>query len=194
MSSEPQTTQTRILETAWRLLEEGGKVRMSDIAKAVGISRQALYLHFASRADLLIATTLYLDKAHDSATRLAPSRAATTGQARLAAYVEAWGNYIPEIQGVARALIAMQDTDPEARAAWHGRLLAIRDGFAAAVQALERDGDLREGLSGAEATDLLWALVSVETWVLLREGRGWSQARFIEVMQQMARDAVVRRG
>ena len=76
MSSENPSTRTRILDTAWRLLEDGAPVRMSDIAKAVGISRQALYLHFPSRAELLIAVTRHLDDVHDVDARMAATRAA----------------------------------------------------------------------------------------------------------------------
>ncbi len=55
MSSENIETRTRILDATVRMLEEqGGRgVRMGDIAKAAGISRQAVYLHFSSRAELL---------------------------------------------------------------------------------------------------------------------------------------------
>ena len=98
MSSETPETRARILETTVRLLEEhGGRgVRMSDIAKETGISRQAVYLHFASRADLLIAATLYKGDVLDVDGRLAPSRAATSGVERLALYIEMWGNFITQ--------------------------------------------------------------------------------------------------
>jgi AcrR family transcriptional regulator len=81
MSSENPDTRTRILESAWKLLEAGGgsEVRMSDIAKDAGISRQAVYLHFPKRADLLIATTRYIDEVNDIDARLAASRGAATG-------------------------------------------------------------------------------------------------------------------
>jgi hypothetical protein len=49
---------------------------MSDIAEATGISRQAAYLHFASRTELLVAVTPHLDEVLDVDRRLAPSRAA----------------------------------------------------------------------------------------------------------------------
>jgi len=73
-------TRTRILKSAWKLLEAEGAnaVRMGDIAKAAGISRQALYLHFPARADLLIATTRYLDEVYDIESKLAPSRTAAS--------------------------------------------------------------------------------------------------------------------
>jgi len=40
-------------------------VTMADIAKAAGISRQALYLHFPTRVDLLVAMTRHLDAQND---------------------------------------------------------------------------------------------------------------------------------
>ena len=137
MSRKNPNTRTRILDAAWTLLESGAArgVRMSDIAKAAGISRQALYLHFPSRAELLVATTRHVDEVKDVDARLAESRAAT-GPARLDAFIAAWGGYIPEVQGVLRALAAVMETDAEARAAYDDRMAAVRHGCAAAVAAL----------------------------------------------------------
>ena len=81
-------TRTRILKAALALLEasQGEGVRMSDIAKRAGITRQALYLHFSTRAALLIATTYYLDEVKGVEERLVASRTAQTGVERLDAY------------------------------------------------------------------------------------------------------------
>ena len=193
MSSENSETRTRILDAAWKLLEagQGRGVRMGDIAKTAGISRQAVYLHFPTRADLLIATTRHLDAVKNVDARLEPSRTAATGPERLDAYIEAWGNYIPEVYGVAKALIAMQDTDAAARQAWAGRMAAVRDGFRAAVEALERDGVLVPGLSVKEAIDSLWALLSVPAWEQLTRDCGWTQDRYVETMRELARRMLV---
>ncbi|MGV6850270.1 MAG: TetR/AcrR family transcriptional regulator [Marinibacterium sp.] len=194
MSSPKIDTRTRILTAAWRLLEAADPakpVRMADVAKAAGISRQALYLHFPSRAELLIALTRHVDQVKDVEARLAESRQARSGPERLDAFVVAWGNYIPEVYGLARALIAMYDSDDEARAAWDDRLAAIRHGFAAAVRALAEDGLLRADLSEETATDLLAALHSVEVWADLVRARGWPQDRYVATMQRLARAAVM---
>jgi len=192
VSSGNPETRVQILQAALRLLEQGGgaTVRLSDIAKEAGVSRQALYLHFANRGDLLVAVTRYVDEVKGIDARLAESRAAANGLQRLDAYVAAWAGYIPEIHGTARALMAMQDTDAEARAAWEGRMAAVRDGFAAAVAALERDGKLRKGLGAEAATDLLGAMVTVQNWEDLVRARGWPQARYVAEMQRLARAAV----
>ena len=113
---------------------------MADIAKSAGISRQALYLHFPARAELLIATTRHIDEKKNIEARLASSRNAETGIDRLNAYIEAWGNYIPEIHGVARALMALQDSDAAAKLAWEDRMHAVREGCEAAIKALRNDG------------------------------------------------------
>lgn len=187
MSSQNLNTRSRILEGALNLLEAGGsKVRMSDIAKAAGVSRQAVYLHFPSRAELLVAATRHVDEVKNVDERLAASRAALTGRDRLALFIEAWGGYIPEIYGVGRALMAMQDSDDEARKAWDDRMQAVRHGCAAAVSAIERDGQLRAGLSVEAATDLFWMLVSVRNWEQLTREAGWSQEDYIAAIKDLA--------
>ncbi|MCF4098990.1 TetR/AcrR family transcriptional regulator [Maritalea mediterranea] len=189
MSSEKRDTRARILRAAVELLESGtgGAVRMSDIAKTAGISRQAVYLHFPKRADLLIAATRYLDEKNDVDARLEKSRTAQTGVERLDAWVEVWGNYIPEIYGIGKALMAMMDSDEEARAAWDDRMQAVRHGCAAAVRDLARDGQLAPRLSEAKATDLLWTLLSVRNWAQLRHECGWTQEEYVTHMKGLAR-------
>ena len=191
MSSKPEDTRSRIMAAALKLLEDGGKTRMTDIARAAGISRQALYLHFETRADLLIATTRYMDDLNNSDALLAASRAADTGVARLDAYIEAWGNYIPLIYRVARPIMAMAETDDAAKAAWDERMAAMRHGCAAAVDALARDGRLRSEFDAKTATDILWAQLSVPTWVALTQECGWSQADYVGRQKLIAKRLLV---
>lgn len=160
---------------------------MSDIAKAAGLSRQAVYLNFPNRADLLMAAVRHLDDKQDVEARLAASRAATTGEERLSLWVEAWGNYIPLIHGVARALMEMQSKDPDARAAWADRMAGVRRGCAAAVAALARDGQLTADLDEGTATDLLFAVLSVHGWETLRFDLGWSQEKYLDQMKRLVR-------
>lgn len=189
MSSENVETRTRILDATVRMLEEhGGRgVRMGDIAKAAGISRQAVYLHFASRAELLVAATRYLDEVLDVDRRLAPSRAATSGAERLALYIDCWGHYIPEIYGVAKALLLAQDTDEAAAAAWNDRMLAMRDGCRAAIEALHSDGNLAPEWTPKRATDALWTMLLVPNWENLTGECGWSTRQYVRWMKTVAK-------
>ncbi len=193
MSSDEAETRPRILEAAWRLLETraGQGVRMGDIAREAGVSRQAVYLHFPNRAALLGATTRYIDEVKRVDDRLRASREAGDGLTRLDAFVDAWCGYIPEIYGVARALMAMQDDDDAAAEAWADRMRAMREGCAAAVKALKNDGTLKPDLPAAAATDLLAMLLSVRNWEQLVRDGGWSQRRYVEAIKRMARDSLV---
>ena len=193
MSRENPDTRERILQAAWALLEASPSkpVRMGDIAAQTGISRQALYLHFPTRAELLVATAKYLDEVKGVDARLAASRTAATGRKRLRAFIEAWGNYIPEIYGVARAFMAMQDSDEAAAEAWHDRMQAVRQGCEAAVKALKGEGALAPDHSPRQASDILWTLLSVRNWEQLTIGCGWSQKRYLETMTTMAEKLLV---
>ena len=164
---------------------------MTDIAKEAGISRQAVYLHFPTRAELLIATTRYLDEIKNVEKRLTPSRNATGGIERLDAFIEAWGNYIPEIYGIAKALFAMQDSDEAAKLAWADRMQAVRHGCAAVVQALNRDGVLSRDHTPKQATDILWTMLSVRNWEQLTIECGWSQKRYVVTTKQLAQRSLV---
>jgi AcrR family transcriptional regulator len=191
MSRNPEATRERILQATVELLLAGtpAAVRMADIAKRAGITRQALYLHFANRTTLLIAATQYVDQEKNIDARLAPSRGAPSGEERLALYIDAWGNYIPEIFGIARGLIAVYDSDEAAKAAWDNRLAAIRHGCEAAVKALRKDGVLKP--ASGEAIDILCGLLSVELWKYWVQVCGWSQSKYIKQVQQLARDALI---
>ncbi len=193
MSSDRPGTRIRILKAALYLLEvsQGTSVRMSDIAKRAGISRQALYLHFSTRAKLLIATTYYLDELKGSEERLAVSRAAQTGIERLDAFIDAWGGYIPEIHGIAKALLAMKDTDEAAAKAWNERMQDMREGCEAAIGALNDDNRLLPAHSPDQATDILWTMLSVRNWEQLTIECGWPQKKYIETLKSLARQLFV---
>ena len=165
---------------------------MGDIAKESGISRQAVYLHFTSRAALLEATTRYLDAVLDVDRRLAPSRAATSGVERLALYIECWGNYIPDIYGVAKALMLAQDTDEAADAAWKDRMAAMRDGCRAAIEALRSDGTLAPEWTPKRATDTLWTMLLVPNWENLTGECGWSTQQYVRWMKILAQRTFVK--
>ena len=100
----------------------GRGVRMRDVAGAAGVSRQAVYDHFGSRADLMVATVRHGDEVLGLDGRLRRYRAANGGAERLGAFVEFWGNYVPEIHGIARALLAARETDEAVAAAWDDRM------------------------------------------------------------------------
>lgn len=190
--ADAAATRSRILNVCRSLLESdaGDATRMSDVAKAAGVSRQAVYLHFKTRAELLIALTRHIDEVEKVDDRLAASRAAK-GVERLDAFIEAWAGYIPVIYPVGRALMAMAPTDEAARLAWEDRMAALRHGCEAAVKALQDARILREGVGRKPATDMLWALLSVRNWESLVLDCGWDQARYVRDIKALSRAYLV---
>ena len=194
MSSGELETRTRILEATWRLMVErrGQDIRMRDIAEAAGISRQAVYDHFGSRAELMVATARYGDEVRGLDERLRGYRSATGGVERLEAFVEFWGNYIPEIYGIARVLLAARETDEAVAAAWDDRMGVVHEACRNIVEQLHRDGTLAPGWSLEEAADLLWTMLSISNWESLTLERGWPADRYVGRMQALTKRAFVR--
>jgi len=194
MSSGDPKTRTRILEATWRLTVErnGQGVRMRDVAEAAGVSRQAVYDHFGSRAELMVATARYGDKVRGLEERLAGYRAATGGVERLEAFVEFWGNYIPEIYGIARALLAARETDKAVAAAWDDRMRVVQEACHDIVGRLRRDGMLAPGWSLDEAGEMLWTMLSIGSWENLTLERGWPVSLYVARMKELTRRAFVR--
>ncbi len=181
MSSRNISTRETILRAAWQLLEanSGQAVQMKDIARQAGISRQAMYLHFASRLELLKATLAYIDQEKGLEQRLRPFEQAGSGRDRLRLAVEVWGNYIPEIHGVARALVDRQPEDQAARAAFDDCMACLREACITTIGDLQNEQALLPEWNTRQAVDIMYTLLSIRNWEMLRLECGWSQERYV---------------
>ena len=193
MSSKKPDTRTRILEATWNLMEQrrGQGIRMGDIAKETGISRQALYLHFKSRTELVIATVHYVDEIKGLEERMARIRTAKNGTQLLESCIEEWGSYMPEIYGIAKALVSTRETDPAAAVAWDGCMGCVKDLCHMAMAALQKEGNLAEGWSQEEAAEALFILISFQSWEQLTVDMGWSTPQYVTQIKKLARSAFV---
>lgn len=195
MSSTEISTRSKIIRACWDLMVDnvGQGVTLSQIAKAAGISRQALYLHFKSRADLLIATTREMDDALGIAERLRPYREATDGLEKMKEFIAFWAGWMEEVQGVARALIAMKPSDTEANAAWTERMENIPIQFKIVTDLLAEEGRLTPDLTPGEAAELMATTMSFHGWDTLRREVGWSQSQYIDHMKGFLTRAILAR-
>ena len=194
MSSEEIDTKTRILEASWQLLEErqGQGVSMSDIARAAGISRQAVYLHFASRTELMIATMNYVDEIKGLNERLKQFNSAKDGFELLEACVDIWGNYIPEIYSMAKAMLMTRDSDEDMAAAWDNGMACLREVCETTITTLEREGKLADGWSAKEATDMLMTMISIANWEQLTVEYSWSQEQYVRWIKTLLTQTLVK--
>ena len=179
-------TRERILRATWRLLEErrGQNVRLEDVARAASVSRQAVYLHFGSRTTLFVETARYADKSLKLMERIREACDAETGVVAIEAYVRFWAGYVPDIYGLAKALLILRETDEAAAAAWNDRMTALRDGCLTILRQVDREGRLTIPLASPwtveTAADFFYATLSISTWESLIIERGWSSEAYTE--------------
>jgi AcrR family transcriptional regulator len=195
MSSGDPETRKRILEKTWHLMEKrrGQGVKISDIARAAGVSRQAVYLHFGSRAQLLVATVRYVDEVKNINERLEGMSTAANALQVLENYVEFWGNYIPEIYGLAKALLAVRESDRDAAAAWDDRMEALHQGWRSVVECFVREDLLAPEWDPNRAADAAWAITSVTVWENLTVERGWSTDEYVDQMKMVLKRLLVKK-
>ena len=193
MSSTEKNTRTRILDTTWDMLETqpGRSLSMGEIARASGISRQALYLHFASRTELLIATIHHVDAVKGLEKRLQEIETASSGVEMMRLCIKVWGNYIPEIYGVAKALMMSKDNDEAAAAAWSDVMGCLRDVCKRIVAALAKEEKLSANWNQKNATDFLWVMMSIQNWEQFVKECGWSNNKYIAHISQALTTALV---
>jgi AcrR family transcriptional regulator len=177
---------------AWRVIaERGTHVSMADIAAAVGLTRQAIYVHFRSRGGLLVALVRRADDRADIHARFRDALRVDDPRHRLDAFLRVWLEFVPTIHPVASSLMRARADDPQAAAAWLDRMTALRRGFAILATSLRRDGALARPWTATRAADYLWAGSSVQTWELLAVDRGWGAARTATVLRRTLAAAVL---
>lgn len=196
MSSGHPETRKAILEAARELLQDlgSGDVRVEDVAREAGVSRQAVYLHFGSRSGLLVALARHLDEAEGFFERSSCARHAGSGLEALERFLDFWGDYVPRIQAAAREIESAQYRDEAAAAAWNDRMRGLQRTCHFLIKWLERDGILAPPWTVDEGAEMLWALISIHTWRDLTLGRRWSRKRYVERMRLVLRRTFVQGG
>jgi AcrR family transcriptional regulator len=171
-----RNTAQKILDATLACAQQQADFTMADVAQKASLSRQAVYLHFPDRAELLMALLARLgDETPPTQIERAPSaRAALTALAgRLAeTYPRRWP-----------VLRALDGETADAALAADARALAER---------FRSEGALAAHLSPPAAADLLATLLSLAVWKELVIGRGWDSARYKSHIAFLAAGAVTR--
>jgi AcrR family transcriptional regulator len=174
-------TRTQILEAARAMFEELGYygAGLGAVAKQAGVSRQAIYLHFPSKAELLSALHL-----HIFATEVLPvierhSRAdAVSALDALDAMIAVDVEVVSKVWRIHEALqIArrqhheVEETLRPREEEHYGELLDLG-------RRLKRESALPPNIRVGTFADVLWGLISVGTYRSLVIERGWSLNRY----------------
>jgi AcrR family transcriptional regulator len=150
---------------------------LEEVAKRAGVSRQAIYLHFTSKAELLQALHRRVNE-QDVAPAFERVWAADNAVAALGAWVDASAEAIPKILGIANALISALRFDPDVTATWEAPKEDHFNDCLRLATWLRREHVLVEGMTAAEAADVVWSITAMWQYEGLVYDRNWSPARW----------------
>jgi AcrR family transcriptional regulator len=188
-----EDTRRRVLDAVEERLREAPAERLGveDIARRAGVARSTIYLVFGSRAGLFDALGLDLlmrggfaevqQAVADPDPRVTVRDGIRAGVRSFAAHRE-----------VLRAFYSMAKLDADAFAGAVQRSDARRArGMRQLARRLDEAGALRDGVSRAEAANLLWVLTSFDAYDLLHAGRDLSVEAAADLLVATAERALL---
>src|ERR671932_1533491 len=195
MSSGEPATRQRILEAARDLLEArpGATIAMGEVAEEAGVSRQAVYLHFADRTSLFLEVSRLADSTARTRARQRRIDEAPTARDAFREAIALQAFLKPRLKGVATALDVLRRSDPAADAAWKEREHARLQRCHQVVQRLHDEGELAPGWDVPSAAGCFWAVTSQRVWHHLAMDQGWSAARYRDHITMLLEAALLRR-
>lgn len=181
MSSGRPETRRAILDAARGLFEAQGYygAGLEAVGKQAKVSRQAVYLHFASKADLLTALHLQIYETDVvPALERHPIWTAPTSREALDNAIAADAEIASTVWRFHEALVVARRHHPEVEETLRPREAERYDEVVKLARWLKKDGHLPAGLRVGTFADTYWALTSIGTFTSLVIERGWSLERF----------------
>lgn len=185
---QEQARQTRlaVLDAAKRLFLEHGyaATTMAAVAGDAGVSVETVYKGFANKPGLVKAVFDVAIVGDDDPLPMLQREFVQRNLAepdphrKLAAYGVHLAEVSPRACPIQLVVRAAAETDAGAAEVWQELQSERLTGMTVFAGHLAEGGHLRNGVSAAEARDVLWAHNSVELWDLLVNQRGWSNRRY----------------
>jgi AcrR family transcriptional regulator len=198
-SKQRRATRRRIIDAAAELFIEHGyaTTTLEQVADRAGVAVQTVYFHYGNKRTLLKEAVDLAAAGDDEPVAVLdrPWNEAMHAADDVDEVLSIWARNgaaiferIAPIMGVVRdaavvdAEMAEQWTTNESQ-----RLTAFRE----LATLLDDRGDLRADLDVEQATDLVFALNSVEVYLLLTRGRGWTTQRWERWLTRTLRASLV---
>jgi AcrR family transcriptional regulator len=171
-----------IVETAWALARNEGiaSLTMAKIAKASGLTRQAVYWHFKSRTNLLFEVANFNDLQTDEADLFFHGIAGISAVESFVEVLKAWLTALPTSAPMFLALYSASLTDDDAKEALKARMTGlrnvIRDVHLTRIQA---EGHLKGDADLDEAACFIFVMASPPFWQQITECLGWRHEFYV---------------
>lgn len=172
-------THAALLGAARDLIEQDGfaALTMSSVAERAGVSRRAVYLHFAGRTELLAALYHHLGETEE----LAVSLQAVWDSADAGSALTEWAEHIarshPRILGIIQAIERAKYDDADAAELSKTAQGNWLKGSRRLMRWLSDEDRLAPQWTIDTATDMMWALMSIDLLDRLVNQRHWPSRR-----------------
>ena len=192
-NARSRRTRAELLTAAHRILEEQGfdALTMTAVAERAGVTRRAVYMHFATRAELVSALFDHVAGAAGLEESLRGVWEATDGADALDQWAAHLARYHPRLLAVDRAVERVRHSDHDA-AAHRRRVAAEKLGNCRRLsRRLETENRLSDGWTAESAADMLFALISSDMIEALIVDRRWPRQRLAEQLALLLRSTFV---
>lgn len=189
-----EDTRVAILEAATKLAAKHGMraVTMADVAKAAGVSRQSVYLHFDGRGPLIAEMMRQRVLQHPLAQVARRLSTAPASVEKFEAFIGANIRYMLSVTGPMTMGLAASFEDKAVQDALRVRMSTGTAMIHQMMEDLHRQGLLRAGWTPQEASEWLNAQVTSTSLHTLRVLMGWPVERIIERMVSMLRRELIK--
>ena len=170
------STRAAILDTTLELLEADERLTYEGVAQKAGVSRQTVYTHFPTRADLLVAAVERAREVAGLDTAIEAVYQAPTGRAALVALIDVHASFVPPLMRAHVAVEQERARDPLIDAAFAARSGGRRHLAHLVATRLQAEGDLAPPWTVPTASELITALTSGSTTAQFLRYLGWTTA------------------
>jgi AcrR family transcriptional regulator len=192
-NARSRRTRLALLAAARTLVEQKGlpALTMASVAEQAGVTRRSVYLHFATRTELVTALYEYVNETTELATSLQSVWQASDAPAAL----ERWAQHLTrchlQLVPFGRAFQRVRGTDPDAEHYWELVMRQWRGSCRRLAEWLAAEQRLATTWTVPTATDMLWALMSFDVLEALAVDRRWSRKRLARKLTALLQSTFV---
>ncbi|MBO3749919.1 TetR/AcrR family transcriptional regulator [Streptosporangiaceae bacterium NEAU-GS5] len=192
-NARSRRTRLALLASARTLVEQEGvtAVTMASVAEHAGVTRRAVYLHFATRGELVAALYEHVIETAELAASLKSVWLAPDAVSALDEWARHLARSHTELIPVARAFQRVRGTDPDARDSWDSVTRQWRKSCRRLADWLAAEARLSAPWTVETAADMLWALMSFDVLEALVVDRRWSRKRLARQLSVLLRSTFV---
>jgi AcrR family transcriptional regulator len=192
-NARSRRTRLALLAAARALVEREGlaALTMASVAEQAGVTRRSVYLHFATRTELMTALYEYVNETPE----LAASVKAVWQAPDAAAALDEWAHHLArchiQLIPFGRAFQRVRGDDPDAEHYWDLVMRQWRGSCRRLAEWLAAEARLAAPWTVPTATDMLWALMSFDVMEALVVDRRWSHKRFARRLSALLQSTFV---